>query len=225
MVYPKPPWTLKGFVVGTLHWIDSASVRSLLPSECQIVEIWPGKTLANIYLAKYEAGSSLTYSELIIFPALIRDRGNQKGYQGGWVSHIYVDNPDSVAGGREIWGLPKEMAEFTWESSDRQMVTVRQGKQTLLRLRYRRSWLPLPLRGKFHSYSILEPALLRFAIRFRSWMGLVGSTLEIPESSPLAKLPLSQQKLTYRCSTAQLIVDAPENIGSSQFSRQTAIAS
>jgi hypothetical protein len=221
MTYPKPPWTLKGFVVGTLHWIDSASVRSLLPSEGQIVEIWPGKTLASIYLAKYKAGSTLTYNELIVFPGLIRDRGPQ----GGWISHIYVDNPDSVAGGREIWGLPKEMAEFTWESSDRQSVTVSQGEQTLLRLNYRRLLLPLPLRGKFHSYSILEPALLRFAIRFRSWMGLVDSTLEIPEGSPLAKLPLSRQKLTYCCSTARLTVDAPESVGNSQFSRQKAIAS
>lgn len=221
MAYPKSPWTLKGFVVGTLHWIDSAAVRSLLPSECQLVEILPGKTLASVYLAKYEDGSALTYSELILFPGLVRYRG----HQGVWISHIYVDNPDSMAGGREIWGLPKEMAEFRWESSDRQRVTVFQGEQTLLRLDYQRSFGDLPLRGKLHGYSILESALLQFAIRGRGWIGLVGSTLEIPASSPLAKLPLSRRKLTYRCSNARLTVEAPESVGNSQFSREKAIAS
>ncbi|WP_071515647.1 acetoacetate decarboxylase family protein [Geitlerinema sp. PCC 9228] len=220
MAYPKSPWTLKGFVVGTLHWIDSAAVRSLLPSECQIVEILPGKTLASVYLAKYEAGSALSYSELIVAPSLVRHGGKA----GGWISYIYVDHPDSVAGGREIWGLPKEMAEFTWEKGNPSQVTVRQEGTTLLRLEYRRSLGYLPLRAQLYGYSILEPALLRFAIRMRGWMGGTGSRLEIPEESPLATLPLSRGKLTYRCPMAQLTVSAPESVGISQFIRKQAIA-
>jgi acetoacetate decarboxylase len=46
-----------------------------------------------------------------------------------------VDNPDSVAGGREIWGLPKELAEFSWLGGDRVLtflsvrLTVRQNNK------------------------------------------------------------------------------------------------
>jgi acetoacetate decarboxylase len=45
----------------------------------------------------------LEYNELIIIAAVL----GYKGKFGAWISHIYVDNPDSVAGGREIWGYLK----------------------------------------------------------------------------------------------------------------------
>ncbi len=70
------------------------------------------KTLGGVYLSYYGSGSALEYSELIIIGAI----AGYQGKFGGWVTHIYVDNPDSVAGGREIWGLPKELAEFSWEA-------------------------------------------------------------------------------------------------------------
>ncbi|MEA5534685.1 hypothetical protein [Crocosphaera sp. XPORK-15E] len=36
---------------------------------------------------------------------------------GSWISNIDVYHPDSVVGGQEIWGLPKEMAEFSWQDN------------------------------------------------------------------------------------------------------------
>jgi acetoacetate decarboxylase len=72
----------------------------------------------------------LEYSELIVIAGLVR----YSGQIGGWVSHIYVDNADSVAGGRNIWGLPKELAEFIWEkntsanSAFKNRLLVRQGR-------------------------------------------------------------------------------------------------
>jgi hypothetical protein len=46
-------------------------------------------------------------------------------------------------GGREIWGLPKELAQFTWTEHS---VTVSQADKFLCTLNYRRQSFGLPLK-------------------------------------------------------------------------------
>src|SRR5688572_23194128 len=127
MTYPSAPWTLKGFAVQTLQLVDTARARSFVPPDLDIVSVLPGKTLGVVYLASYGPESVLSYNELIVVPALTR-YGKNVGF---WISHIYVDHPDSMAGGREIWGLPKELAQFTWQMGEQNHVLVRQGEQVL----------------------------------------------------------------------------------------------
>ena len=56
-------------------------------------------------LANYTSGT-LVYRELIVF--------SHATARGMVVSHIYVDDEQSLSGGHEIWGLPKELAEFEY---------------------------------------------------------------------------------------------------------------
>ena len=86
----------------------------------------------GIMLADYQGGT-LTYHELIVFAGLK-------------IVRIWVDSEESMRGGRAIWKLPKEMAEFTWS---RGAVTVRQDGRTLLqaRIRRREGRIPLVLPG------------------------------------------------------------------------------
>jgi hypothetical protein len=113
---------------------------------------WGGAMLANY------AGGTLAYHELIVFrPGLV-------------VSEIYVDSPESMRGGREIWKLPKELAEFTYSRS---FVEVRQGGRTLLTARIRRRpgrvpmLIPAPVIGEGGKLSVgriamrAAPALVR----------------------------------------------------------------
>ena len=53
-------------------------------------------------LANY-TGGTLAYHELIVF--------SHATTRGMVISHIYVDAEQSMHGGREIWGLPKELAD------------------------------------------------------------------------------------------------------------------
>src|SRR5437867_5261733 len=124
MLYPPAPWTLQGNAIQTLQFVDSARVRPLIPPALKLVSPWPGRTLGGLYLARYGPGSTLEYNELIVVAALTRGAGRF----GIWVSHIYVDDPASMAGGREIWGLPKELAEFDREPGG---VIARQGDRVL----------------------------------------------------------------------------------------------
>jgi acetoacetate decarboxylase len=207
MSYPPAPWTLQGRALLSPQWIDCAQVRPLLPPELRIVSPWPGKTLGGLYLATYGSGSTLEYNELIVVAGLVR-RGRRFGI---WVSHIYVDSPASMAGGREIWGLPKELAQFAWEPDS---VTVRQSDRLLCRLRYsppRNLW-----RQKFSlpAFSLLHSQLLFFQGRIVSRLGLVRARWEVPAESPFAALGLDGARLTISQEPMHAIIPAGQTLTS-----------
>jgi len=216
MIYPPAPWKLQGYAIATLQLVDVALVRPLVPSELEIISVFPGKTLGGIYISSYGLGSVMEYNELIVVSAI----ANYAGKWGAWISHIYVDNPHSVAGGREIWGLPKELAQFSWEGSDSvkaeplgYRVTVRQGNSQLCSLGYsQQTWmLPISLNGNFFSADFNK--LLLFKGEFQSHTGLIRGALEIPEESPLASLNIGQPLLTVACEDMRLIANMPEVVG------------
>ena len=212
MPYPSAPWTLKGYALQTLmQLVDIDKARPLIPPELEIVSIWPEKTLGGVYISSYGAGSVMEYNELIVVAAIV----NYAGKLGAWISHIYVDNSDSVAGGREIWGLPKEMAEFTWEKGNQDRVIVRQGDRLLCQLTYSQpSWdLPLSLTANIFNY--FEHNLMFFQGEFNSRIGLVSSKLDIPNESPFATLNLTQPWFTIYCDDLNLLAGAPEVLGQS----------
>ncbi|MEB3830573.1 acetoacetate decarboxylase family protein [Phormidium sp. CCY1219] len=209
MTYPPPPWNLSGHAVQTLHLIDTHRVRSRVPATLDIVEIWPGKTVGGVYLAEYGGDSILQYNELIVLGAIVR-----YGIEvGSWISHIYVDNPDSVEGGRGIWGLPKEMAEFTWEKGTRDRVRVSQGDRHLCSLDYNPNTFRLPLPFSIPNFSLLESELLLFPGKFKSNLGLVDATLQVPPESPFSELKLEQPGFSLSCEDLHLLAGQPKVVG------------
>ncbi len=206
MSYPSAPWILKGNAIQTLHLVNIDRVRLLVPSDLNIISVWPGKTVGGVYLSQYKSGSVLEYNELIVAPAVVIYQGKI----GVWVSHIYVDNADSVAGGREIWGLPKELADFSWEEK---RVTVRQGNVLLCTLNYDQQSLGWRQGLDAASFSTLGSNLLRFDFEFDARLGLVGSQLEVAADSPVAGIGLNQPFATVGFEQMTLQVDAPQIIG------------
>ncbi|MEG4209305.1 acetoacetate decarboxylase family protein [Microcoleus sp. S13_B4] len=213
MVYPPAPWNLQGYAVQTLQLVDVARVRPLVPSELEIVSLLPGKTLGGIYISSYGLGSVMQYNELIVVSAI----ANYAGKWGAWISHIYVDNPNSVAGGREIWGLPKELATFSWEGSDSvkaaplgYRVTVSQGNRPLCSLNYSKQTLALPLPFSGNVFSADRSNLLLFKGGLLSRIGLIKGEVEVAEESPFASLKFGHPLLTFGCEDMRLTVGAPE---------------
>lgn len=213
MSYPQAPWILQGYAFQTLQLLDTERVRPFIPAELDIISVFPGKTVGGVYLSKYGYGSVLEYSELIVISGI----HSYKGKFGGWVSHIYVDNPDSVAGGREIWGLPKELAEFTWTENS---VSVRQDNRLLCSLNYSRQGFGLQQKLGALSFSTQGADLLLFPAEVEARFGLVSGKLEIPIQSPFSALELGQPWLTVHAEQMRLVVDAPTVVGqkSTEFS-------
>jgi acetoacetate decarboxylase len=204
MSYPQAPWTLKGFAFQTLHLIDIAKASPFIPPELAIVSAAPGKTLGGVYLAQYGAGSSLEYNELIVVAGFVR----REQTIGAWVSHIYADNPDSVAGGREIWGMSKELATFDWQAGARRVV-VQQDDRVLCSLSS--SWRVSLLRQTiaFPLYSVLNSNFMLFSATASANFGLIGARLEVPEVSPFGRLIDTMPISAFSADSLDLRVDAP----------------
>lgn len=93
--YPPAPWRMHGQL-----WLSLFRVRA---------GDHPARP-AGVYgvaLVKYEEPSPLTYGELLVA------RTREKAVT---ISDIWVDSPQSVAGGRELWAIPKDLCDFTFTS-------------------------------------------------------------------------------------------------------------
>jgi acetoacetate decarboxylase len=218
MSYPAAPWQLFGTAVNASYLIDTEIAQQYVPPDLAIVSVLPGKTLANIYLSKYEAPSTLHYHELIVSPAVVKFQGKV----GSWISHIYVDDLDSVAGGRNIWGLPKEMAEFTWSDRD---ISVSQGDRSLCRAEIGSGGLPLSPFGKSkiggEVFGGLEREVLLFKGEFAAQLKWVGFQLEIGAASPFSSLKLSRPLVALHFRDLQFTANEATVIGRSNGNLRT----
>lgn len=215
ITYPPAPWQLQGKALCTLQWVNSEKAALLVPKELEIISFWGKKTVGSVYLSLYGSGSTLEYSELIIAPAMVRYQGKI----GAWISHIYVDNPQSLAGGKEMWGLPKEMANFSWSQGENlQQITVSQNEKMLICFTSQSSkrglstWGNVTLKGG--CFGLVYPQFVYFTNQFQSKMKQVNSEFTIPQESPFAQLELNKPLFTVEMPNLKLTAGQPENISS-----------
>ena len=185
MDYPPPPWRLRGAALCVLRLVKMERARPFVPPGLRLLPVLPGRTLGILYFAAYGPGSDLEYNELIVAPCLVR-RGLNSGF---WVSHIYVDHPGSQAGGREIWGLPKELARFHWQVGEQALqVEARQGETGLASLGGPFPWWGPALPLALPAVSRLGGKNLGFWGLARARLGLSSGRLAVPAASPLSAL-------------------------------------
>jgi hypothetical protein len=206
MSYPSAPWINKGFAYQSIHLIDVERARAFVPNDLRIVSVLPGKTLGVFFAAAYGPGSTLEYNELIVASALLRHGGRF----GFWISHIYVDHEGSMAGGREIWGLPKEIAQFSWSDTG---VEIHQGTLKLAALRWHEPRWLLPTMLLLPTFSKLGANLLAFSARVRARSGITDGQLDVPSESPFATLNLSGKKWVFPLLDMTLKAGVPRVVG------------
>ena len=183
------PWRLKprGITLVTLHIVDVHRARVWVPPEYPILQFWPGKTIGGLWVAEYGPGSDLQYNELIAVCATVWYRGRP----APWATHLYVDNPLSVRGGRELIGAPKELALFTREAGTRTHITVGDLERPICRISYGRQlwlWRMRTRLPALHRDVRLPRQISVHGNEMRGRMGLARAQVEVPESSPLRAL-------------------------------------
>lgn len=163
--YPPAPWTLRGQALLALRWLPLREAQRLVPDDVRLVPLAPRRTLCVVLCAHYASGSTLTYDELIFAPGLVRSGGRF----GAWISGIWVDDPASLAAGREIWGLPKQRATFHWSPGrDRVRVSSDEDGRSLCELgasAVKREAVGLPLPVAASVWGRRGEQLVRFGVR------------------------------------------------------------
>jgi hypothetical protein len=98
--YPAAPWNM----VGSL-WLTLFRVAD------RVDDLRPAGVYGAAFVS-YEEGSPLTYSEFLVARPISTDSAGRRVT----ITDIWVDSPASVAGGRELWAIPKGPADFTLDS-------------------------------------------------------------------------------------------------------------
>ena len=207
-VYPPAPWRLGGWGVATVGLVDSAAARASVPNGATVVSVVPGKTLGGLVFLSYERGP-LTYRELNVVAGLVRI-GSRVAF---WLPKLYVDSDASLAGGRDIWGVPKELARFDVEHEiGATCVTVRQGADEICRLRSSvaasgvRFPLPMP------AFGIRGNDFLFFTGHLDARLSLVRATVTLPRDGEFARLGLDKPRLAMRLDNLTLVVPVPNAV-------------
>lgn len=97
--YPEAPWQMNGQL-----WVSLFRVPE------QVDDLRPAG-MYGVAFVDYQPDSPLTYSELLVARAV------KKPVTGVSITDIWVDSPASVAGGRELWAIPKGLCNFDHETS------------------------------------------------------------------------------------------------------------
>jgi hypothetical protein len=107
--YPPQPWDLRGQMYVSVWLVPRAQVPPLpgaLAAEVRPLTV-AGRALVGTAWVDYGPGGVLEYRELLC--AVLVRRAFRPLVS---IVDIWVDSPTSRDGGRELWGIPKELAEF-----------------------------------------------------------------------------------------------------------------
>ncbi|MBB3040767.1 acetoacetate decarboxylase family protein [Nocardioides soli] len=147
--YPPAPWAM----VGQL-WLSVLKLRT------GVDELRPAGVYGVAFVS-YEPGSPLTYSELLV----ARLVPTQQHGRCVSITDIWVDSPASVAGGRELWAIPKQLCDFELDTSHRGPLTSTHWSTSLERR---------PIASA--SFTDVSRAMVRIPFRGTTWQPGIGDT-------------------------------------------------
>ena len=128
----------------------------------------------------YGEGSTLRYGELagVVGPVLA------DACPGGLVTSIWVDDERSLAGGRQVWGLPKQLATLRWRPG---ALDVRDAAgEPIVHARWREPCVHVPVPAAAPFIAVLDGAVRRAWLSGRLHVAPSRIELDIPAGSPLA---------------------------------------
>jgi hypothetical protein len=108
--YPPEPWRLRGQLHLTVWRADVATLPPL-PAGLRPVR-WGATALVGTAWVDYEPCGMLSYRELLA--AVLVHRGRRPLVS---ITDVWVDSEPSLRGGRELWGIPKDLATFEVEQA------------------------------------------------------------------------------------------------------------
>ena len=208
---PAAPWQLSGDAIVAARLVPECVARSFLPHDVSVVCVWPRRTIAVVYLARYRGSPVGEYRECIVAPALARVDGRI----AFWISHIVVDSEASLRAGRSIWSLPKAFGAFSWEAAGSQARIQLTSSELKMNsgLTARGGWLRLPFAGP--AMSRHDSVTKRFSARGTAALAVSRGTIELNGAgSPFADLGFQHTRTLFVLENLRLTIGVPNELGS-----------
>ena len=142
--YPPEPWDLTGTGAITTWRVPVGSLPGL-PSGVRAAEV-RGTALVTTAFVRYDHRGLMAYDELLAAVVVRHGRGLALS-----ITDIWVDSETSVAGGRGLWGIPKDLATFGEhyaETADGPIASASFSSRRAPALRLRRADARRPDRGQ-----------------------------------------------------------------------------
>ena len=166
VAYPPVPWRFSGQL-----WMGVFRTEAEIPLPAGLHHVLSSRWLV-VTLVRYLDGT-LQYDEFAVGP--LARRG---AHIGIFVDRIWVNDVASLSGGRRIWGLPKQLADFGWDG-DAVRITDEDGLVGVLRVARHATplpvpWMPAPGFGRVdeqwaYTLATMRARLGRGGLRVREW--------------------------------------------------------
>lgn len=150
--YPAP-WTLSGKGYIFLYRFP----RNFVEKKCHIPEFLEGQFAGGfgaLMLVDYHSSNAGPYGELLLIPGKFRHRGKKFNT----ITKIYVSTTASVVNGRRNWGIPKEPAEFSFQSTNQhtEKVCISSAKNTIAEFTLESGKVSFPVNTKLLPFPLVQ---------------------------------------------------------------------
>ena len=227
----KVPWLYREVVYMAAFFPASIKqVREILPSNrLKPVNIGGGRTIYGFGAFEYREASVGSYNEVAMAVAYLYDPFVNLPYLpalfdnafqvGFYIHHLPVTTKIAYDGGLEIWGLPKFIADISFEESDdRRRCTLEDHGKRILTLEVQKGKGPKPDVRDFRAFSVKDKMILKTIANVK---GLLRTSSKAESASftlgdhtvseELRSLNIGQKPLrTLYYPKAQIILNAPK---------------
>lgn len=152
--YPAP-WTLHGYGYILLYRFDKSFANEHAPDFLKGKAV---KGFGSIMLVNYQQSNCGPYDELLIIPG----KYNYKDDKLHTISKIYVSSQESVDNGKINWGIPKELAAFSFKTlSDKlEKITVTTTNKThsesIFEATFKTGFIPFPVNTSLLPFPLVQ---------------------------------------------------------------------
>ncbi|SFB20515.1 Acetoacetate decarboxylase (ADC) [Amycolatopsis marina] len=180
--YPPEPWHLAG--QGFLSaWQVPVGELPRLPAGVQPLTV-AGRAVVTTAWIDYQDHGQLAYHELL---AAVAIRGGLTAT--ATITEIWVDSEVSLAGGRQLWGIPKDLADFDFRHGRSFTATASTPQDWIATAAFTvRGGPPVPMAGSFTIAQRVGDSIRRSPVRSRALPRAASANWNINPDGPLGYL-------------------------------------
>lgn len=151
--YYPAPWTLSGKGYILLYKFP----RNFVEEKTNIPDFLKGQFtggFGTLMLVDYSSSDAGPYSEMLLIPGKFKHIGKKLNT----ISKIYVSTMASVENGRRNWGIPKELADFSFQNIDTnsEKITIYSKENIIAEFIIKSGKLPFPVNTKLLPFPLVQ---------------------------------------------------------------------